>query len=289
MGEVIVSIFVEYVIVDNIVMNYIILRLMELTIGIRFKRICKVVVCVIGSALALIMPIIMQYKIIVFLYKIFSSIIMVLCIKKHKKIKGFLVYYLMFFAYTFFVGGVCFGLIQLLGIDYTMSSVVMYEFDFPFGVFGIILILILKVMSKVIGVVKSKISTSNFIKKISLTTESNTLQVVGFIDTGNKVNYNGDGVSIISINAFLRLYKDIELSDILIGNTMSDKIKSIEYIDISGIGVAKKYLSFVLDCIEFDGRKYLSQRFALTWKDLGEYEVVLHSKFLGGNYEKVNS
>ncbi len=283
------SIFIEYIIIDNMVMDYIILRLMELTVGIKFGRSRKLLVCFFGACFALLMPLIMQYKILLFLYRILTSIIMVLCIKKYKNLKSFFVYELMFFAYTFFVGGVCLGLIQLMGIDYTMSSVVMYEFDFPFGVFGVVLVITLKVMSKVVGVVKSKLNTSNFIRKIKLIEGDKSISSYAFIDTGNKIKYNGNSVSIISIGVFMQLFKDIDISKLLCGSIDENKLKEVEYIDIGGLGATNKYLSFVLDFIEIDGRMYKSPRFALSWKNLGEFEIILHSEFVGGGYEKINS
>ena len=276
------SVYIEYVLIDNIVMDYIILRLIELTVGIKFNRLNKVFVCIIGSLFALFMPIILDYKIILLLYKILSSIIMVLCIKKYKKLKSFFVYYLMFFAYTFFVGGVCLGVIQLLGIEYTMSSVVMYEFEFPFGVFGVILVVILRVMGRVVGAIKSKINSGNFVRNIRLSEGDKSVQTYALVDTGNKVNYNGKGVSIISINAFLKLFKGVDIASVLSGRIDGDKVRSLEYINIGGIGVSQKYLSFIIDYIEIDGKRYNSPRLALSWKDIGEYDVVLHSEFMGG-------
>ena len=283
------SVYIEYVLIDNIVMDYIILRLIELTVGIKFNRLNKVFVCIIGSLFALFMPIILDYKIILLLYKILSSIIMVLCIKKYKKLKSFFVYYLMFFAYTFFVGGVCLGVIQLLGIEYTMSSVVMYEFEFSFGVLGVIIVVVLRVMGRVVGAIKSKINSGNFVRNIRLSEGDESVQTYALVDTGNKVNYNGKGVSIISINAFLKLFKGVDIASVLSGRIDGDKVRCLEYINIGGIGVSQKYLSFIIDYIEIDGKRYNSPRLALSWKDIGEYDVVLHSEFMGGFYEKINN
>lgn len=283
------AVYIEYIIIDNIVMDYIILRLMELSIGIKFNKLGKVLVCMLGSMFALVMPMFFQYKILMFLYRIITSVILVLCIKKYKKLKNFVVYYLMFFAYTFFVGGVCLGVINMLGIDYTMSSVVMYEFNFPFGVFGIILILVLKIMTKVIFVVKSKLKSSNYIKSITLMSGENFVEVFAFVDTGNKIKFNGQVVNIISYKAFSKLYKNIKIEDVVIGRLDNNEIKGLEYIDICGIGEARKYLSFLVDNVAVGGTNYKGTRFALTWNDLGDYDVILNSEFMGGGYEKFNS
>ena len=283
------SIYIEYVIVDNVVMDYIILRLMELSIGIKFKKFNKFLVCFLGCCFALFMPMIFDYKLILFLYRIATSIIMVLCIKKYKNLKNIVVYYLIFFAYTFFVGGVCLGVIQMLGIEYTMTSLVMYSFKFPLGLFGVILIVVLKIMGNVIKVIKSKIHSSNYIKKISLVNGKNVFSGYAFLDSGNKVKHRGEVVNIISIDAFLRLYNELSLEDVILGKFEHENIRGLEYIDIAGLGGAKKYLSFIVDNVDIDGKKYSLTRFALSWKNFGEYDVILNSEYEGGCYEKINT
>lgn len=274
------TIYIEYVIIDNIVMNYLILRLIELTISRTFQRFNKVIVCVLGSIFALVLPLLIHYKIMSFLYKITTSIILVLCLKKYKKFKDFLIYYLMFFTYTFFLGGVCLGVIELLGIEYTMSSIVMYEFDFPVGWFVIVLLLIIKVMMKVVKVIKVKMKNSCYINKIKLCDGEKTADGYALLDSGNNVKFDGKGVSIVSIDMFMKMYSNIKIYDLILNKKLS--LRDSCYITIKGIGSGEKYLSFVMDCIEIEGKKFSDQRVAIALKNFNEYDVILSNEFIGG-------
>ncbi len=270
------TIYIEYVLIDNIVMDYVILRLMELTTGRKYARASKLLVCIIGGCMALFLPLIINYKLLSFLYKICTSIILVLCIKRYKKFKEFISYYLMFFAYTFFVGGMCLGVIELMGIEYTMSSVVMYNFDYPFGVFALILIVVIKVMTRTVKLIKNKFKNSTFMYKVKIVDEGRTVSGYGFLDTGNLVSYNGQGVAIITIDMFRRLHEDIKIEDIILKKIKFPVLKDIEYIDISGVGDGAKCLSFVADYLEVEGRKIEGARLAVVWKSFGDFEMVLH-------------
>lgn len=274
------AIYIEYVIIDNVVMDYIIISFMELTLGRKFGRWNKVLLLILASISALVLPVLIEYKLLAFLYKIITSIILTLCIQRYKKLKQFLLNYLMFFAYTAFVGGVCLALIQLLGIEYTMSSVVMYNFDFPVGVFGLLLLFVVRIMNKVIRVSKDKIRQCNCMHKIKLVDMGNCVQGYGFLDTGNNIKYNGGGVSIISIDLFLKLYKNIKIQDVLMCKTDNLNLKGCECIYIRGIGNMEKYLSFVLDYIEVDNIRIDNPRLAITLKSFSEYDVILSNEFL---------
>ena len=274
------AIYIEYVIRDNVVMDYIIINFMEITIGKKFCRWNKTFVLIFGSLFALILPMLIKYKFLSFLYKITSSIVLTLCLQRSRKLKHYIINDLMFFAYTFFVGGVCLGIIEFMGIDYTMSSVVMYDFDFPVGIFGLILLLVIRLMKRVALATKNKIRQANYLYKIKLVDAEKSVEGYGLLDTGNGIRYKGEAVSIISIDLFLKLYKNINIKDILLVNIKDLKLKNWEYINIAGIGKSEKYLSFVLEYIEIDNMKINSPRFAIMLKTFGDYDIIISNDFI---------
>lgn len=277
------DIYIEFVIIDNLVMDYLIVNFMEMTVGRKFGKWNKFLLLVLGCIFALALPLLIRYKALSLLYRFVSSMILVICLKRYRTIKEFLLYYFMFFTYTFFVGGVCLGVIQLLGIEYKMSSVVMYEFEFPFGIFAIILLLTIKLMKRVVISIKNKFRSSSYIRKIRIVDNDNIVEGYGLLDTGNTVKYNGVSVSIITAEMFLKLYSNITLCDLLMSQVEKKiQLKNCDYIEIVGIGKIEKYLSFVPDYIEIDNRKIDSPRLAVTVKNLGSYDVILSKDYIGG-------
>lgn len=276
------TVYIEYVLIDNIVIDYIILKFIELTLHNKIRKINKLLVCALGGTFALIMPLFIHLKMISFLYKFAISLILVFSIKKYKNFKNFLTYYLLFFAYTFFIGGVCLGVIEILNIDYTMSSVVMYNLEFPMGLLLLITLIVLKLFMMVIKYARNKIKESNYIYNCKIIDKGKEVEVNGFLDTGNKIYYQNNAVSIITIDVFLRLYNELDYSQLILKNIQKNDIANAEYISVRGIGNEEKYLSFTPEKIIINKKEIVRPRLAVSWRNLGEYELVLHNDLIGG-------
>ncbi|MGN0960891.1 MAG: sigma-E processing peptidase SpoIIGA [Christensenellales bacterium] len=276
------ELYIEYVILDNVVMNYIILKFIDITLGVKISVLNKCLVCILGTIFSIFLPYLYFNKFLLFGYRFLVSIILVMCIKKFKKIKNFLGIYSLFMTYTFLMGGVCFGLINLLGIKYNSTNLIMFSFEFPMGVFILILLLIIKLMCKIIWFIKTKLKNSNFMYDITLIDGESCAKTTGFYDSGNNIIYDDKGVNIISINLFLKLYKNINLTDVMFKKNEISDLKKISYIDIAGIGKKDKYLSFEIDRIIVNGCNYNSPRLVVAMKNFDNYDCILHKQFVKG-------
>lgn len=268
------DVYIEYVILDNMSMNWVIIRLIDLTTGISLKRANRWLVCILGTIFAIFLPYLYFNKLLLFLYKFVVSIILVLSMKRFDRFASFFKVHIIFILYTFLLGGVCFGIINLLGIDYTMSGILIYNFEFPMGVLFSIMIVAIRLLRKYISWAKERMRSANYMYKIVITDSGECVDSVAFLDTGNKIAVDGKGVSVISLNLFLRLYKDIDIMDVILKKT-NDELKDVKYIDISGIGREEKYLSFVVDKMDIDGRVVNKPRLAVALKNFGDYECIL--------------
>lgn len=276
------ELYIEYVILDNWVIDYMILKLLETTIGNKIAKKNKIFVCVLGVFFATFMPFLYKFQLVVGMYKILVSIILVMCIKKYNKLKDFATYYFLFIAYTFLIGGVILGVISLLGIKYTMSNVIIFNFNFPIGVFLLIILFVLKLIKMTLNIIKSKLRKAGFMYEIMLQDNGKEVLCCGFFDSGNNVVVNGKGVSIISINLFLKLYGNMDLHKVLTRKIEEGVLKNIEYINISGIGEGDKYLSFQIDMMSIGGCEYNNPRIAVAMKNFGDYDCILHKDFVKG-------
>lgn len=276
------ELYIEYVILDNLVIDYMILKFLEITLGGKISKIRKFLTCFCGTIFALIMPFLYGFNMLLIVYRIISSIVMVLCIKKYKTFKNFILCYLLFVTYTFLLGGLILGIIQIFNIDYSMSGIFMYKFEFPISVFALIVLLLTKLFLKFMCVVKKKLKTSNYLYEVVLIDNGNIVKTIAFFDTGNNVNDENMGVNIISINLFLRICKDVNFENIVLKNIEKLNLKDTKYIDIKSIGHEEKYLSFVVDCLEVNGNKYNNSRVAVAMKNFGEYDLILHKDYVGG-------
>lgn len=276
------ELYIEYVIVDNWIMDYVLLELLEVTFTCKFNKKNKFFSVLFGVVSAIFLPFVLEYKIVSTFYKIMTSIIMVLIAKKYKNIKSFLTYYFLFISYTFLLGGACIGMITIFGIEYTMSSVLIYNLDLPMGVIVLLLFVIIKLAFKFVKCLKNKLSMANFIYSVKITDGDVTLSVPAFLDTGNNVSFADKGVNIMSLNVFFKLYKDIDLHNVLLKRMSSSELKSVEYLEISGLGKGKEYLTFEVDSMCVNGKIYNLPRMALAMKNFGDYECILHKMYVKG-------
>jgi len=139
------------------------------------------------------------------------------------------------------------------------------------------------VLSKSINVIKAKCNNSNYIHYFVFEDCGSSIEVVGFFDSGNNVTYNGFGVNIISVDLFLKMYPKVDIINILLYK--KDKLtylKNIQYINISSIGQANKYLSFEIDKMLVDGVVYSTPRLAVAIKNFKDFDCVLHKDFVKG-------
>jgi len=278
-----VELYIEYVIIDNFVIDYIILKMIDVTLGQKIRIKNKILVCVLGTVFAIFLPYLYAQKKLMFFYKIFVSLFLVLCIKKYKKLRFFITYYLLFVSYTFLIGGVILGAIQILGIEYSMSGLLLYKFEYPISLFVVILLILIRLVFKVLKIAKARLKNSNFMYEVFIEDKGKRVRANAFFDSGNNVKFDNVGINIISLNLFLRLYNEINLCDLITKRVDQNELKNIKYIKISGIGQGDEFLSFEVDFFEVCGCKYHNARFVLAMKNLGDWDCILHKDFLGGS------
>lgn len=273
------TLYIEYVMLDNLVFDKVILDFMQITLKFKTKIINKLLFCFIGVISAIFLPFI-QLTLFVIPYKILTAVFMVFVLRKYKKIKTFLCYLAMLFAYTFLLGGVLLGVFNMLNIDYSMSNTLMYSFDLPISVVIIILMLTIYFIKRILLIIKSKLKTANYLYDIRIVCNKKELKAIGFLDTGNKVSIDGKSVSIMSINLFLKLFSEVSIEDLMLGKLNLNNFKSGKYIDISGISRQVKCLSFEVDTLQIDKRELHNVIMAVAMKNFESFDCILNNNLI---------
>lgn len=277
-----VELYIEYVLIDNLVVDYILLKFIERTMGIKLSKYRKCLFLLFGVLSALLLPYLYVCSLVVLsIYRIMVSVLMTICIKKYKKITTFFGYFGMLWAYTFFIGGVILGVLNLFNISYNSNSLILYQADVPIGVLGVALLILVCFMKKLIGYIKSKFKDLNYIYEVEIEDKNNVVRAQGFFDSGNSISCRGDGVNIISIGLFMKLYKDVDIAKVVSKHWDRLNLKNIETIYITGLGEKEKFLTFNVDKVTIKGKEYRNARFALVMKNFENYECVLHKDYVG--------
>lgn len=271
-------IYIEYVLIDNIVMNYLIINFIEATLKNKIRKINKFISCLLGGLMTLLLPYFYTKSLLLFVYKIIVSFSMVIILKKYKSLKNFFTYYILFIAYTFLIGGIIFGIINMLQIDYTISGVMFYSFEFPIGIFVVLGLIGVVLGKKVITTLKKYLRESNLLYPIKLFANNLCVEGVGFYDSGNTLNVDGEFVSIISLDMFMRIYTDIPLEKILLRKI--DNLRGIRYIDIKGLNSNGSFLSFLIDKMCVGSNEFKNVRVAVAIKNFNKFDCILNSNYI---------
>ena len=93
----------------------------------------------------------------------------------------------------------------------------------------------------------------------------------------------GKGVNIISLNLFMKIYKDFPLEKLYLQQTINYKLKNLQYIDIGGLSTKEKYLSFTIDRVMVESRIFENVTLAVVLKNFDDFDCILHNNLVGGD------
>lgn len=244
------EVYIEFVILDNLIINYILLNLVNVTLKLNAKKSLMLLSSVIGMVVAIFLPLITLNNIILFLIKIMLGLLMVVIIKKPKNIKTYFISFCLFLTYTFVLGGMCFGVMFMLNVKTSFSGVILNNFEIPVSLFILLGLIYLKLMLKLIKAVRHKFTFNNFYYDVKVTNNNVSLYLNGFLDSGNQIECDGTGVMVINYASFLKLYPNIDYQKLIMGNLKNCGLKNAKFINVGSAANSGKMLIFNVDELE---------------------------------------
>ena len=270
------EVYIEYILFDNLAIDILIIKILEVLNKRKFNIFNLIVSAILGAVSVVFLPY-LHNKFLLFTYKILISIIMVLLLKKYRKIKEYIINFILFYFATFLVGGMVIGFINIMGIEYMMGNMIMYRFDCPIGVLILLPLCVFALIKIMCKLVMRKVKISKSLYNITIYNYGKEYKMLGFLDTGNALKYNGNAVNIISIGAYIKLSEEKLCAESNNGNC---GFKDIEYIEVGGIGNYQKFMSFTVDEMMVEDKRFECVRLAVAMKNFDDYDCVLHSEFV---------
>lgn len=196
--------------------------------------------------------------------KIVLALVMVAVMAKHKTFKRYIGLLCVFFAYTFFLGGVAQGLFNLTVSDgiYVVSNNIR-----PLLVGGAMLIAYLLIRIAFINKIEGK-RQKNFVKPITICVDDKTCSCLAYWDSGNKLYYRTNRPVMVVDNFVISKLFD---------NQKCEKIK--DYIAVDTVTGNKKLPLYLLDKVAFDNEKnknYYNVYAVASEKSLKNYGAILN-------------
>ncbi|MBQ9481308.1 MAG: sigma-E processing peptidase SpoIIGA [Clostridia bacterium] len=197
------AVYIEYAVIDNLVLDYLLLKGAMKTARIKFTEFQLIAAAILGTLFALFFPLMNVGGLVAFLLKMIVGEIITLVAGRYNDIYGFVRAFLYFLLYTFAAGGAMIGVCFLLGLKFDSDagfSILSAAGDVAFGFIILSGYLFAKLVGVLFGNARKTADIGGFLREVSVFDGSGSVRLDGMIDTGNTLydGKTGKPVSVIS-------------------------------------------------------------------------------------------
>ena len=265
-------IYIEYVLIDNFIIDYYLLSAAFALTGIKVKRGRLFLSALLGATTAIILPFISQNNLILVPLKVLIGVLMVALSYNFSSFRGVYIHFIIFFLYTAVVGGVMIALFNLFNIDYS-KEIFSATMLFPVSV-------VIKYLSKAINALYRKRDQIAYSVNVMLYKDQLKVKARGFFDTGNGA-YHNDSPVIFCTKKLIKPFLDNPL-----------KLNPF-YLKVETVSGSDKKFAFNLDKIEiyYGDKLNIFNNVALCVIDSGVdglYDIILHPALMEKDNENSN-
>lgn len=260
------NVYVEYVVLDNFVIDALLLWAVALTLKIPYKRWRLVLGGVVGAACAVVSV----YLHGVLLYLMKAACLIAMCVVAVGFGKKLFWHILLTIAYTFVLGGAITGLFNLFKIDYLNGDGQFYQMKVPLFVYAVAVALVAFLCYSVVIYVKNAKKSAAFRVKVQIELDK-TYTVDGFCDSGNSLSYDGAPVCFVT-----KSFKGF--ADYFVRQTLSGRVVTIDVVTVAGT----QQVAAVEGKITVNNEQKKIYLALPKEKCQTDYNVLLSSEFCGG-------
>ncbi len=267
------TVYIEYVLIDNFIIDYLMLKASFLLTVSSASKIRLLFCAFLGAIFALLYPLLTVNTLLLTAIKVCFGLLMVLLAGKFRNKKDFIVTAITFFCYTFLTGGAVIGVFNLLSIPYSSEiSIALMVLPVYFIFTGI---------TKVVKFLYRQKDACGYLRRVEITAFGITKLGVGFYDTGNEL-YDGDNPVIVCNKSFAK--------EFLGGSLKELKLKRIS---VNTVNTTEQNIAFNIDEIRiYNGDEpniFKNVTLCVSKQSVGRnYDVILHSALKENNYEQAS-
>ena len=261
--------YIEYAIIDNLVIDFLILSLVVKTNKLHVKKIIVFLIAVLGTIIAIISPFLSGISQII--VKIACGILMPLLLQKYKTKKQTITVILTFWIVSFIFGGACIAFCLLFNIEYITNNGAIMVYNYPIGLATLLCVLLYYLLKNIIKTFFKNKTLEKFIYQIIIVEKSKEYQAKAYLDSGNMLidKESNKPITIINYELFSQIFPNIKLTDILLKRFENLSLKKIKEIEINSLTKSSKILTFEIDNIRIKQTniEYSNARLGLSLKD----------------------
>lgn len=233
------SVYIEYVIVDNLVIDYLLLSVTLYTVRIKRNKFRLILAALLGTAFAVVMPLFIIGSVATLALKFTVGLIMVLIAADYKRVKRALATYAVFLLFTFASGGAITGFLYMLKKEISFQSVIAYSSDIPVCAIILSCAVIVWFFKRIIVKIYKKRDVYPFLRKTIVKRGEKIVETKGFIDSGNRLFDSVTGMPIVVISKALA-FKLVDFN----------KKTNARYINLSTVSGKGRMLIFPIDYLQ---------------------------------------
>ena len=257
------TVYIELVFINNFIIDFMLLKCSTVISKAR-TSIWQLLFCAIFSAIGTILMPFVSKNALLWLIKIIFGFLIVLFAVKNESFKKYLFTTVIFFAFTFFTGGMLIGLSNIFNVN-TNNLIFIYLEFVPVTLIGLICI-------KIINKVYRKKNVINFLYECEILIDDIFIKTDGFLDTGNNVYKNFVPIVFCSKSITKKIKSKIAKL----------KTDTINLKTVTGVGQIKVILNAKIKIYShIDKHIYFNVGLALTDNNF-KAGVILHPSIIKG-------
>ena len=279
------NVYVEYVILDNFVVDLLILYLVARALKLHSSKWRVVVGALLGTVFAVVSPLLNVSVSLAVLCKIALALLMVAVLAEFKNAKQYFTSVLLFFSFTFLLGGACLGVLSILTNDVASYVSLNYEASVPVGLIVFVVWVYVRIIGEFAQYIYKRKEVNSFLFDCEVETKHAKLNMVGFLDSGNHLFDDALGLPVIVVTekVFFALFPELKTQ--YLGNQNLYGEHFVPYSTVSGDN--SKMLVAVPDsfCMYLSGGEVKHKPLVLVGLAKGKlescYDCLLHPALLG--------
>ena len=215
------QVYVELALLENFCMDFTLLYCAKLVAKNRAHILRLVVASALGACFAVVFPLFRLHTALSVIIKILSGLIICLFAGKFRSFKAYVKLTALFLAFTFVLGGALIAVFSLAGISYQADSGYILS-SIPIGIPLFCALLLIIWARKISAKLKR---TDNTEVACTIAKGGKEVSLNGFFDSGNKVYYSGQPVSVIPLTAALKLIDETGIKKTVKIHTVAESKK----------------------------------------------------------------
>ena len=260
------NVYIEYVILDNLVIDTLLLWAATVTLRIPYRKYRVILGGVVGTMCAVVSVFVTGF----WTYIVKTVCLVSMCIVTVGFGKKLFWHILLTTAYTFVLGGAIVGLFNLFKVDYLTNDGQFYQMRVPLFVYVLAVALTCFLCYSIVVYVKQIKKISPHIVKIAVKLDK-TYNLSGFCDSGNTLTH--DGIPVCFVTKKFQGFTDYFAEQLISGKT-----EDVEVTTVTGSTVVKA----VKGDITYNGKQREVYLALPVNKCQTLYNVILSNEFCRG-------